>query len=1286
MGRSACAITVARLAGLALIAVLAAVHVHVAGATAAQDCLDASVPLVVPQLQALMQNDCFDCATYLPHLNTALQEGNMLCPLRVTAFLAQSRHETDGFLQMYQPVDDGAGALHMLPRNFRLACQHLPALSQAFAAAFPACETVESAPCSCGSDAEAGAIVQRPELTIRVGVWWFVAGAELVLGAPCSDLRLDADVGLGERESLISREHPGTGFYKVSTCIFGFATDAGLPQRVGFYLSARRVFEPTFAPPLSAHDSCSSSASHALTLSELQAMTDHQCTDCAANHGHLVSALALADMQCPLRVAALVAVVDYDTNHFAEFHDLASNRAGGVHLLPAEFRQACVELPTLAQLFADTFTACTLRFWRPCECGSDAEAAALVALPANAWLVAVWWFVHGASVLTGPVCGDLRLAADVGQGSQSQIVSETSTGTGFYHIAVCKYVWHASWQYVWLWKLGAGPRTQCSCVVAVACRYGFTLDPLVEARVARYTAARTALDPTYFSCTQCQLGQLVKTPCAPPSDTVCVINDDCIVSEWGPWTACSKTCGGGQRSRIRIVLRAANPGGSVCPLLTDVESCNPQPCAGQGGCVACASDQVTVSPCSANSVAVCGLATPTVSPLGGLAPLTVSVFTSTAPVAFARLVVTRDGSEPSCESGGNGDVLVGTEHFIPVATSARLRVIGCDSILADSTVADVDVVVVQGGDIDGVLRTVGVNFTVADTSLRASSFTPSLVFKLRRALAAVFGMHRDRVSVEVVRNQAALNVVLVQARLYLTKIAVPHVKDTDFPVDDTEDLVAVRFADGSVQASLVSNDVTSAQGVVTLAGTASTEHHVGPSAQPEGDDILDLLRTWCTPECTELYAIIGVGFVLVCVGVYFVCTCRRPKVGDEVTFIQSLPEGHFRVYDGDDGTRTFEHVDVDLDDGQLTPTRRTPRREPRTPTSARSASRQRLISSRGASRPKSNPALPATGSSRRLRAPQTPPAWDIGSVSDSELSSSTDSSSSSDDSDDSDDSGVPRVVAARVARDDHRRRRSGRATSGRGNNAGGNRAAARREAAPQGAHRRPRRHPGSRSRRQVDNGAQYSALLRTASDQSSATGGSDATDGASAGGGGAAAAAAAAAAMAMPSVPSMRSVARSHVDSDAVSQGRLTARDPATSRGASRRSTPPAAPTAAAPPMVAVLKQPAGGGSSVPRSGVRARRMVGARREAGAGATGLAAVDVHAGGAGSGSSARADPSGHGTAVQSSGALNASGADGAGDSNNGGDGAHPGYRSDTDSTGSYDGYVCVLMHARCLPKV
>ena len=112
MGRPACAITVARFAGLALVAVLAAVHVHVAGATAAQDCLDASVPLVVPQLQALMQNDCFDCATYLPHLNTALQEGNMLCPLRVTAFLAQSRHETDGFLQMYQPVDDGAGALH----------------------------------------------------------------------------------------------------------------------------------------------------------------------------------------------------------------------------------------------------------------------------------------------------------------------------------------------------------------------------------------------------------------------------------------------------------------------------------------------------------------------------------------------------------------------------------------------------------------------------------------------------------------------------------------------------------------------------------------------------------------------------------------------------------------------------------------------------------------------------------------------------------------------------------------------------------------------------------------------------------------------------------------------------------------------------------------------------------------------------------------------------------------------------------------------------------------------
>ena len=54
----------------------------------------------------------------------------MMCPLRAAAFLAHVRHETDGFRAQYQPLDMGAGAIHMIPYNFRLACRAIPVSAQ----------------------------------------------------------------------------------------------------------------------------------------------------------------------------------------------------------------------------------------------------------------------------------------------------------------------------------------------------------------------------------------------------------------------------------------------------------------------------------------------------------------------------------------------------------------------------------------------------------------------------------------------------------------------------------------------------------------------------------------------------------------------------------------------------------------------------------------------------------------------------------------------------------------------------------------------------------------------------------------------------------------------------------------------------------------------------------------------------------------------------------------------------------------------------------------------------
>ncbi|UYV73936.1 SPON1 [Cordylochernes scorpioides] len=40
---------------------------------------------------------------------------------------------------------------------------------------------------------------------------------------------------------------------------------------------------------------------------------------------------------------------------------------------------------------------------------------------------------------------------------------------------------------------------------------------------------------------------------------------DCVVTPWSPWTACSRSCGGGRRERRRMVLLNAENGGRACP-------------------------------------------------------------------------------------------------------------------------------------------------------------------------------------------------------------------------------------------------------------------------------------------------------------------------------------------------------------------------------------------------------------------------------------------------------------------------------------------------------------------------------------------------------------------------------------------------------------------------------------------------------------------------------------------------------------------------------------------------
>lgn len=55
-------------------------------------------------------------------------------------------------------------------------------------------------------------------------------------------------------------------------------------------------------------------------------------------------------------------------------------------------------------------------------------------------------------------------------------------------------------------------------------------------------------------------------------------NKDCVVSDWSPWSACSASCGGGSSSRVRYIISPASGTGKACPALIDYLDCNKDAC------------------------------------------------------------------------------------------------------------------------------------------------------------------------------------------------------------------------------------------------------------------------------------------------------------------------------------------------------------------------------------------------------------------------------------------------------------------------------------------------------------------------------------------------------------------------------------------------------------------------------------------------------------------------------------------------------------------------------------
>ncbi|CAD7956383.1 unnamed protein product [Amoebophrya sp. A25] len=89
--------------------------------------------------------------------------------------------------------------------------------------------------------------------------------------------------------------------------------------------------------------------------------------------------------------------------------------------------------------------------------------------------------------------------------------------------------------------------------------------------------ARTVIATAMFGGIPCQ-GDLKEIRLC--NDVVCKDPIDCVWADWGDWSACSASCGGGERTRLRLIEQSPRSGGQCCEPndMVELEVCNTQPC------------------------------------------------------------------------------------------------------------------------------------------------------------------------------------------------------------------------------------------------------------------------------------------------------------------------------------------------------------------------------------------------------------------------------------------------------------------------------------------------------------------------------------------------------------------------------------------------------------------------------------------------------------------------------------------------------------------------------------
>jgi uncharacterized surface protein with fasciclin (FAS1) repeats len=79
-------------------------------------------------------------------------------------------------------------------------------------------------------------------------------------------------------------------------------------------------------------------------------------------------------------------------------------------------------------------------------------------------------------------------------------------------------------------------------------------------------------------CTYTYMDEDCSLPACKPTEAPTNRFQECLLSEWQQWGKCSKTCGGGQSRRQRIIIQMPSPG-LQCPANNDdIRACNRFPC------------------------------------------------------------------------------------------------------------------------------------------------------------------------------------------------------------------------------------------------------------------------------------------------------------------------------------------------------------------------------------------------------------------------------------------------------------------------------------------------------------------------------------------------------------------------------------------------------------------------------------------------------------------------------------------------------------------------------------